>query len=358
MNTWPSAANSTRTWTVQIVNALEDWIIEDAGFLQTKFRIQELLEDYPTTLRVREVIQLRKLLSSVGLFSVGSPLLATVLKKRTQNHLLRLMRHPSFIRASFLRANLPNERLPDALPFGGDSNLLRDYLGLLAGRPNIGKKVLVVGPGPTGGQLPENWDDFVVCEILIPGADRQSLSRPLRGSARSLYMNGLSAQWLSSLSDSERAKILNDFGQVYVKNEMSRRLFDEDVLVSRNAKPLFFCGSPNMVQVMVLDQLLRGASEVFVTGATFFLGATPYREGARRLFHSEKKVSDSFGSLGAPFERCAAIAAHDQNTNRAILRRLHDAGRVAGDGPFTESLLLGEEDYCDQLELLYGEPRR
>ena len=217
---------------------------------------------------------------------------------------------------------------------------------------------LLIGPaplGPIGADALSLAQSGRVLRVLMPGVTEWSSENDLAsGAADTIYANGQTTEWLTQLQWDERRELLSKFQDVVVKHNEPWIAETNNVRIANPVKDLFFSGSPNMAQIMILDQLERGQSQIFVAGVSFFLGERTYRENQLRVFGSSGIRSDERGSTGREFERCRAIATHDQTVNRAVLRNLFSAGVISGTDDFKRVLELDNRAYCIELDQLYG----
>jgi len=228
------------------------------------------------------------------------------------------------------------------------------------GIPALAQPAVVVGPSECNlDDLPPLFADAPLHQVLIPtGTSKKTITESINPRVDSVYSNGITNRWLSTLPLAERELILVHAKTIRVKRIEEWMSDDRRYQATFPIKQLYISGIPNMVPLMVVDLLLRGFGPLYVTGATFFLGPVPYRSGQRRIHSAGSVTTDRFGSRGAEFERCRAISGHDQIMNLAIIRNLFLEGLVTGDQGFTASLSMEIDDYLRQLDKTYGEPRR
>lgn len=354
---WHRASNFPASWASELTASLANWLHERAEFATTKARLSDLIDQAPKDTTIHDLVGLRKVISSAGFFSLGPPLLTGAIRKREQDRLLRMSRHPAYVRASLLNRDLAASSIRSANPWFRSAQEINNYLKLANGsvRPS-GRPSLVIGPSTLDTTLMSTMRDHTICRVLIPTSEQMRPHSVERTDA--YYFNGLTAHWIQSLDIETKKKLFSGAGATYAKNKKTATILRPKVDIAVNLKPLYFTGSPNMIPIIVVDQLLRGASHVHVTGATFFLGDQPYNVSSRRVFAESEHESDAFGSMGTTFERCRAIAAHDQAPNRMVVRHLMEAGLVSGDANFSRALLLSESDYFSELEQTYGKRRK
>ena len=357
MKAWHRESRFPASWASELTASLANWLHEQAEFAPTKAKLSDLMDQTPKDTAIHDLVGLRKVISSAGFFSLGPPLLADAIRKRKQDRLLRMSRHPAYVRASLLNEDFTASTILSAHPWFKFAGEINHYLKLVNGsfQPS-GPPSLVIGPSTPDPSLMSTMRDHTVCRVLIPTSEQV---RPLSAeSTDAYYLNGLTAHWIQSLDTETKEKLFSTPGSIYAKNEKTATILGPKVGVAVNLKPIYFTGSPNMIPIIAVDQLLRGAGHVHVTGTTFFLGDQPYHVNSRRVFSESEHESDAFGSTGTPFERCRAIAAHDQAPNRMVVRHLMEAGLVSGDADFTRALLLSELDYFSELEQTYGKHRK
>lgn len=308
-----------------------------------------------------EIGALRRHLGSIGMFSATSGLLPAVqtqlkpLSGYEWRQQVRLAIATSDHHYASELAGIENFSL------GEETSLLFDYLSLWLNEVPTGDfEFHACGPGPLGrvdssidlNQLPTAR---IIMPTINPGGavDDIDTETKLIG-----YANGMTTSWLKSLEIRDRQTALSGYEFVRVKryetwmSDDSR--FEECVKIS----PLYLCGNPNMMPILILDLITNFRSKVFVTGTSFFLGAKPYRDSMRRYFSERNKMSDEHGSTGRVFERSQAIAGHDQIINRSILRNLLRSGWLSGDSLFVQALDIEDSKYLEALDSHYGGHRR
>lgn len=218
----------------------------------------------------------------------------------------------------------------------------------------------VSGPGPMG-KVPSSLDlsQLPTSQVIMPSASLNATVNEVHGRTNLVgYANGMTTSWLRSLEFKDRKRALDVFESVRVKRFEEWMKEDSRFEECRKVSTLYLCGSPNMIPIAVFDLLSRLRIKVFVTGTSFFIGSQPYKNTARRYFPEENKISDEHGSIGGVFERCRAMAGHDQIMNRAVLRNLYKAGWVSGDDLFLTGLQLEDDLYLQALDEHYGRRRK
>lgn len=308
-----------------------------------------------------EIGALRRHLGSIGMFSATSGLSPTV---QTRLKPLRAYEWRQQVRLAIATGDHHY-----ALELASISNLsseiqnpaFLEYLSLWVNEKPTGTFGFhVSGPGPLGTVAPTiDITKLPTSQVIMPSASLNFPVNEIDGRTSLIgYANGMTTSWLRNLKFEDRVRALDNFEIVRVKKledwmkEDSR--FEECLKVA----PLYLCGSPNMIPISVIDLLSRFRTRIFVTGTTFFLGHEPYRYAARRYFPEEGQISDEHGSTGGVFERCRAMASHDQIMNRVFLRNLCKAGWVSGDDSFLSALNFEDDRYLEALDEIYGGHRK
>ena len=372
LRTWVSASGPSRRpqkWRRQICDAVLAWSTAGCSFEEGRERVEEALkESRAERITARELLGVRLLVGSVGFFTLTEGLLERAVDRALQDFdaspsrwsarnafAARLLRREVDQVAEPLEFLMKSETL-------GDPELVISFIELCRTQrqPCLdGDQVTIVGPGPIGA-LGENFNPSLpVCRVVMPGVTSWPKDDIVGGRAEIGYLNGHSTRWLSSLSPADRHSLVRSFSTLRIKRATSWESDYPSVSQVRRIKDLFLTGEPNMVPTAVVDQVIGGASRVYVTGTSFFVGAEPYRVTDRRHFYEVGSGSDSFGAVyDGSFERCYSHASHDQIVNRAVVRLLFDSGCVVGDELFTNALMMSDNNYLSELEDIYGRSRR
>lgn len=365
----PSISRGAGAWRGRIRDAILDWVAAECTFDEGYARVAGALMDSETErLTTRELLAIRQLLGTVGFFTLTERLLERALDRAIED----FVKFPNqwSARNAFTAQLLRREvcEVTDPLRYWlasatpKDPTLILDFVKMCqapSAASSHSRHVTIVGPGPVGELGSEFRASAPICRVLMPGVVSWPKDDLFGGRADIGYLNGDTTRWLSLLSPSERESLVASFSSLRIKRDTT---WEEDfptVSQMRRIKELFLTGEPNMVPSAVVDQLLSGVSRVYVTGTSFFVGAEPYRKTERRYFYTVNSGSDAFGAVyNNSFERCFSHSTHDQIVNRAVVRLMYDAGRVAGDDLFTRALLMSEKEYLSELEEGYGRARR
>ena len=329
---------------------------------------QTLTRSMSEPITPRELMAIRRFVSSMGFFSLAESLEARAI----QGALFDFAHFPNRWSArNAFAANLMLGKINSALVAFrsiSDGRKARSYgkigelVNLLSSRsPNEEADIarILVGPGPLGEQICECPSDSIVCRVLMPGVVSWSEDDFTEGRADIGYLNGMTTNWLSGLSHSERKGIIDRFSRIYVKKPTNWSTEFTNVGVSTRITGLFLDGDPNMVPIILANEILNNVSRVYVAGVTFFVGEEPYRSTDRRRFGGSGKSADALGRMSsAPFERCLALSSHDAPANRKVVRMFLNSGHVSGDTAFMRTIRLSDHDYLLELEDLYGRHRR
>lgn len=329
---------------------------------------QTLTRSMSESITTRELMAIRRFISSLGFFSITESLEARAI----QRALLDFAHFPNRWSArNAFAANLMLGDINSALvAFGSfaEGKKARDYweigtlINLLRQQSPVGEAKMtrvLVGPGPLGEQSHECPLDSLVSRVLMPGVVSWCEDDFTGGRADIVYLNGMTTNWLSGLTVSERKGIIERFSRVYVKKPTSWINDFTNVAISTRITGLFLDGDPNMVPIILANEILNNVGHVYVAGVTFFVGEEPYRSTDRRLFGGSLEATDAFGRMSsAPFERCLALSSHDAPANRKIVRMFLNSGYASGDRNFLRTVQLTDRDYLLELEDLYGRHRR
>lgn len=372
LRTWLSVSGLSRRhqkWRRQVCDAVLAWSSARCSFEEGRERVEEALEESRAeSIATRELLGVRLLVGSVGFFTLTEDLLDRAIDRAFQEFDASPTRWSArnALTARLLRREV--DQVAEPLEFLMKSETLRDpelivnFIELCRTHRQPcfdGDQVTIVGPGPIGALGEDFNPSLPVCRVVMPGVTSWPKDDIVGGRADIGYLNGHSTRWLSSLSSSDRHSLVGSFSALRIKKATSWESDYPSVSQVRRIKELFLTGEPNMVPTAVVDQVIGGASRVYVTGTSFFVGSEPYRITDRRHFYEVGSGSDSFGAVyDSSFERCYSHANHDQIVNRAIVRNLFDSGCVVGDELFTRALLMSDNDYLTELEDIYGRSRR
>ncbi len=108
-----------------------------------------------------------------------------------------------------------------------------------------------------------------------------------------------------------------------------------------------FCGLFTAAPNATLDLLHCGAASVDVFHADFMLSS----ERTRKYNPFMKDLAETTRITVRSF-----AGAHDPITQVAMMKTAYRSGRIHGDEPFRAALQLGEQEYMDALQRLYGNP--
>lgn len=365
----PSSLRRAGDWRGRVRDATLDWVSAQCTFDEGYARVAEGLVDSEIEhLTTHELLAIRHLVGTVGFFTLTERLLERALDQAIED----FAKFPNqwSARNAFTARLLRRElcELTEPLECWLDSGTSSDPTLVLAfvemcrthsSSSSLSQHVTIVGPGPVGDLGSEFPASAPICRVLMPGVVSWPKDDPFGGRADVGYLNGDTTRWLSLLSPNERESLVTSFSALRIKRDTSWEEHYPSVSQVRRIKDLFLTGEPNMVPTAIIDQLIGGVSRVYVTGTSFFVGAEPYRSTDRRHFYTVNSGSDAFGAVHRnSLERCYSHSTHDQIVNRAMVRLLHDAGRVIGDDLFTRALLMNDSDYLAELEDVYGRARR
>lgn len=359
---WSKRDPGLAAWREPLATSIIEWASHSSSFTDVRLKLHANIADLPDSVGVLELAELRRLLSSLGFFSTAPVLLGSIIDQipAPRLPLTRLTRRRV---RSEIAAGSPG--FADRLTHLGlltSSQMVRSYLYALRShpveRPSRFRHV-IFGPGPVDTTSFEvDSEATTVSRVMMPGVTRWDSSDVFGGRADIAYFNGMTAQWIGSLTPGHREQVLACAHSFRTSSKHGWMRDYKNVVMVPDIKPLYLTGSPNMIPTMAVDQIIGGADHVHILGTSFFLGASPYRESQRREFPVEGKKSDEFGSIGSDFERCKSMSSHDQFVNRAIIKNLHNAGRVTGDQAFERAISLSDTQFADELEETYGRERR
>lgn len=354
---------------IHMVDEIEKWLVFDVDHESVSETVSEVLSsaNIHNLFGVQDALAMRRFLGTIGLFSAAEPLLL----RSAHASLLPPRQNPSrrdvhrCTRAVILTGNSDRAaeliKVLKRLPQHQTTKTLLSYLLLWLNGEVTQTTAFLIGPAPLtlrSYDYPTLNVSGKVIRVLMPGVPVWGdANDPLKGRTNVVYANGQTTEWLTDLPSDERELLVSHFDEVIVNHHEQWISEEDNVRVAPPISPLFFSGSPNMASIIVVDQLLGSDQHLFVDGVTFFLGKTPYRNDQRRQFRNQTTVSDATGSTGRPFERCRAIASHDQTNNRALLRNLLQSGMVSGSREFTHALKIDDHAYCVELDQTYGKQR-
>jgi len=107
-----------------------------------------------------------------------------------------------------------------------------------------------------------------------------------------------------------------------------------------------------MVPQMLLDLILAGSFNPFVTGADFYTGTQMYREEEGKRRTATSGGSNDTSNNGYPMN-WPAIVQHDPISNFQLIRNLFGAQMVDGDSKFRRALTMPVDEYASLLEGSY-----
>jgi len=346
--------------TLRFISVSQRWAKGNLSHQEATALTAECLKRLTPTVRTdREAGELRRYLTSLGLFTATITLLPT---PGVHKNCMKPADWQRECRRAIASSDITYARkLLMSKPSSNTSSVIEDYLKLWLNPPKTSQfRHCVSGPGPKnaadGGPL---ITELVRSEVLMPRAPDSQRAEQVMGPKGAIgYANGMTMDWLRKLDDASRHEVLKDYRELRAKKVDDWALSQLGVTKAIDIRPLYLHGSPNMIPIMTIDLLFRDSSRVYVTGTSFFVGANPYRAEYRRYLPENARLSDEFGGTGKEFERCHAISSHDQIINRALMRNLVDAGWVDGDDIFTTIISLGNPDYLAALDHYYGQTRR
>jgi len=348
-----------RDWREPLATAMIDWASRRGEFFDVRHRVHYLLSEPPAAVDLLELVELRRLLSSMGFFSTSPTLLTHIVERIFKSRKITARRH---IRAEIATGAIT--RTTEVFRFRslGLGALTRAYFDMVRPSPQlpVTKPTHVIcGPAPIG-EITNDFDadSVTVCRVMMPGVTEWVSGDPLSGRADIAYLNGMTAKWVGSLAPPQREEVLTSAESIRVSSNHGWMKRAANAKSAAEIKSLYLTGSPNMIPTMVVDQFVDGAKHIYVVGTSFFLGSSPYRESQRRDFPEQGKKSDAFGSTGSEFERCKSMASHDQLVNRAVVKNLFLAGKLTGDDNFTRAIGLSDQQFMNELEETYGPARR
>jgi hypothetical protein len=344
------------------------WLKQRISHSTATQEIKDLLSSIePELENIRSVNALRRLLGAAGLFEAGVSLEPRNLVSVHDINPTSYVRHEWGWLARLAIATGDQSLAHSLCKLGKELNetannlTIHRYLSVwLDGLPHDSWPVLVVGPGPIDlDNVPETFATSPAYQVLTPTVNQEDPgTSELDSRLAGVYSNGMTNEWLRSLSEMERQRALSSVGTIHVKRVEPWMKDDSRFRESLPCKELYLYGNPNMVPIMIVDLLLRGSGPIYVTGTTFFFGNQPYRPTRRRILSNSGLETDSFGSSGGMFERCRGISGHDQCINRAVVMNLYRAGIVTGDRAFVQSIEMSSAEYSAALDLTYGIDRR
>lgn len=352
-----------------MLDEVEKWVRGETTHESASAAVSEVLTSPEThsCFSINDALAMRRFLGSVGLFSASEQLLMravqAVLSSTSEELSARDVHRCAravIVAGDTERASTVLQRLR-CLPENSSSNCLIAYFELWLHGARAASEAVLIGPAPTtltDSDVTTLMGSEIVMRILMPGSITwDDPCDPVSGRTNTVYANGQTTRWLAGLPPKERDSLLSRFDEVVVKHTDPWVSQAPNVRVAPRISDLYLCGNPNMAQLVAYDRLTARDRHLFVSGVSFFLGSTAYREDQRREFQDSGVVSDRTGSTGRVFERCRAIASHDQTSNRALLRNLLNSGLVSGSREFTDALKLDDPSYCDQLDRSYGKLR-
>ena len=362
LHQWSESDSRLRSWREPLADAILEWVLGRQDFSVSKRRVNELAFDIPESVSIDELVELRRTLSSIGFFSTSPQLLSEVIARifhsKSPVGLLAKRR----LRANIATGQLTQRTWIGALRLFRRYSTLHNYITLLDGcDQNQAKQPThaICGPAPLSSHSFDfDHEGVTVCRVMMPGVCKWDSNDQFSGRSDIAYLNGMTANWVGSLSDERQREVLASVREIRLSSSRPWTKKYTNARLACEIKPLYLTGSPNMVPTMVVDQLIEGAAHIYIVGTSFFLGKTPYRQSQRREFQDEGKTSDRYGSIGTEFERCRGLASHDQLINRAIVKNLHLAGRLSGDQEFERTLSLSDYAFTRELEETYGRDRR
>jgi hypothetical protein len=348
---------------------VEKWVRGESTHESVSAVVSEVLASPATRsgFLIHDALAMRRFLGSVGLFSASEQLLVhavqAVLSSTSEQLSARDVHR--FARAVIVagdteRAGTVLQRLR-LLPDRAAPNCLIAYFELWLHGERAAPESVLIGPAPaalTDSDVTTLMGSEIVMRILMPGSTTwDDPCDPVNGRTNTVYANGQTTRWLTGLPPRKRDSLLSRFDEVVVKHMDPWVSQAPNVRVASRISDLYLCGNPNMAQIVAFDRLTGRDRHLFVSGVSFFLGTKAYRKDQRREFQDSGVVSDRTGSTGRVFERCSAIASHDQTTNRALLRNLLESGTVSGSHEFRRALILDDMSYCLELDYSYGHRR-
>lgn len=216
------------------------------------------------------------------------------------------------------------------------------------------RAVLVYGPGSTDKALSQDLRDVPVARVLQRGVTWDSESDLANNRVDIAYANISMAQSLGSLSVDELNDIIDPVRAVVLKghSERKRLLQSADPRIGPSIPhPQPLDGSLNMVPIMMWDLLHRGATQIYIAGASFYLGDHPYRAESRPV------AGKGFGA-GGRLASCYDLAIHNINFGRKFVKNFCDVGLVSGDTGFRRAIALSTNSFLAELDATYGVFRR
>lgn len=352
-----------------MLRQVEKWVRDETTHESVSAVVSEVLASPATRSHfvVQDALAMRRFLGSVGLFSASEQLLVHAVQavlSSTSDELSARDVH-RFARAVIVagdteRAGTVLQKLR-CLPESASSNCLIAYFELWLHGERAAPEAVLIGPAPatlTDSDVTTLMGSENVMRILMPGSTTwDDPCDAVNGRTNTVYANGQTTRWLTGLPPRERDSLVSRFDEVVVKHMDPWVPQAPNVRIASRISDLYLCGNPNMAQIVAFDRLTGRDRHLFVSGVSFFLGTTAYREDQRREFQDSGVVSDRTGSTGRVFERCSSIASHDQTMNRALLRRLVVSGVVSGSAEFMSALMLDDMSYCIELDYSYGKRR-
>jgi hypothetical protein len=352
-----------------MLSQVEKWVRGETTHESVSAVVSEVLASPATRsgFLVHDALAMRRFLGSVGLFSASEQLLVHAVKavlSSTSEQLSARDVH-RFARAIIVAGDTERARTVlqklRCLPENASSNCLIAYFELWLHGERAAPGAALIGPAPailTDSDVTTLKGSEIVIRILMPGSTTwDDPCDPVNGRTNTVYANGQTTRWLTGLPPRERDSLVSRFDELVVKHMDPWVSQAPNVRIASRISDLYLCGNPNMAQIVAFDRLTGRDRHLFVSGVSFFLGSTAYREDQRREFQDSRVVSDRTGSTGRVFERCSAIASHDQTINRALLRRLVDSGVASGSHEFMSALMLDDMSYCIELDYSYGHRR-
>lgn len=346
--------------TFQLISVSQRWtagkLSHNEATASTTACVNTLL---PTVRTDREAGELRRYLTSIGLFTASIPLLPR--SSERGRYIKRTDWERECRRAIASSDATYAQELSIKKPSVSPNRVIEAYLDLWLNPPEVQNfKHCVSGPAPKPAVSDEPFmSNLTRSEVLMPRLPNPHLEeRGVVPEGGIVYANGMTMAWFRTLDQVQRSAVLKRSGELRVKKLDEWMLKHPEITNAIDIRPLYLHGSPNMIPIMIIDLLVRDYSCVYVTGSSFFLGQSPYGPGNRRYLIEKTQVTDEFGGTGREFERCHAISSHDQIVNRALVRNLVDTGWVAGDEMFTQAVLMDNHEYLHALDHHYGPSRR